>query len=222
MAGVRARGSGKFKKTKLLELAGQTVAFIGCGSGKYLEFCIASGRKAVGVDISPTCVAQAGAKTGGKAAVADALALPMPECSFDTVVLWDVLEHVQDDCTALKESIRVAKRNVLFSVPAEDSLPDYSSGVTYRTYTDPTHLRYYNRQQLESLLSLCGQEDCTIEMFDRARPALLYRRVGIPRPIISMLDKLLWLLSTKSDAFMRNFFVEIRLSGSGTGSNGNN
>jgi len=220
MAGVRARGSGKFKKAKILELAGHSIALIGCGTGKYLEFCIASGRKAVGLDISPVCVEQANARTGGKAAVGDALALPLPDDSFDTVALWDVLEHVRDDCTALKESARIARHNVLFSVPAEDSMPDYSSGVTYRTYTDPTHLRYYNRRQLESLISLCGQRDFTIEMFDRARPALMYRRVGIPRPILSLLDKLLWLLSSKSNAFKRNFFVEVRLAGHGKSANG--
>jgi predicted TPR repeat methyltransferase len=219
---LRARGSGKFKKTKLLELSGERVALVGCGSGKYLEFCISAGRKALGVDISAERVVQASERSGGRAALADALALPFADGSFDTVVLWDVLEHVADDCAALKESLRVARRNVLISVPGEDTTGDYSSGVTFRTYTDQTHLRYYNRQRLESLLSLCAQQDYTIEKFDRARPALLYHRVGIPRPILSILDRLLWLLSSKSDTFMRNYFVEIRLAGPVTGANGTN
>ncbi len=205
------RGSGKFKKTKLLGLAGQSVAVIGCGKGKYLEFVLASGRKAVGLDISPVCAAEAHARCAGRAVLADALVLPFPDNSFDTVTLWDILEHLHDDCAALRESLRVARRNVLISVPGEDSLPDHSSGLTFRTYIDPTHVRYYTRQRLESLLSLCSQKDYTVERFDRVRPALMYRRIGIPRPVLSLLDRLLWLLSSKSDRFMRNYFVEVRL-----------
>lgn len=213
MTKALARGSGKFKKAKILELAGKSVLAVGCGRGKYLEFCIASGRKGAGVDISPECAAQACTRAGGRVALADALALPFPESSFDTVTLWDVLEHVADDRAALAESLRVARRNVLFSVPAEDSLPDYSSGLTFRTYTDPTHLRYYTRQRIESLLALCSQKDYRIERFDRVRPALLYRRAGIPRHVLSLLDRLLWLFGSRPDAFNRNFFVEVRVSG---------
>ena len=124
-----------------------------------------------------------------------------------------MLEHVPDDGAALAESVRVARKNVLFSVPVEDSLPDYSSGLTFRTYTDPTHLRYYTRQRIESLLALCSQKDYRIEKFDRIRPALLYRRAGIPRPVLSLLDRLLWLFGSRPDAFNRNFFVEVRVSG---------
>lgn len=207
------RGSGKFKKTKLLALAGNSVAVVGCGKGKYLEFVLGSGRKAVGLDISTDCVAQAHARCSGLAVLADALALPFPDKSFDTVTLWDILEHLHDDCAALRESLRVARRNVLISVPSEDSLPDYSSGLTFRTYIDPTHVRYYTRQRLESLMSVCAQKDYSIEKFDRVRPALMYRRIGIPRPLLSMLDRMLWLLSSRSKRFMRNYFVEVRLTG---------
>jgi ubiquinone/menaquinone biosynthesis C-methylase UbiE len=216
MTGARARGSGKFKKSKLLELAGKDVLMVGSGRGKYLKFCRESGRMAVGVDISPEYVAEASSRTGGKAAVADASVLPFPDKSFDTVTLWDVLEHVPDDCAALKESIRVARRNVLISVPAQDTGRDHSAGVTFRTYTDLSHRRYYNEQRLEALLSVCSEKDYTIEKFDRIRPALIYRKVGIPRSLLSLIDRLLWFLSTRSDAFMRNYFVELRLGETGS------
>ncbi len=208
---ARARGAGRFKKEKILELAGPAVLMVGCGRGKYLEFCSSSGRQAFGVDISAEYAAEASGRSGGRAAVADASALPFPDDSFDTVTLWDVLEHVPDDCAALREAIRVARKNVLFSVPAEDFHPDHSAGVTFRTYTDLSHRRYYNDQRMKSLLQLCGQRDFTVERFDRVRPALLYKRVGIPRFLLSTIDKLLWLLSTKSDSFKRNYFVEVRL-----------
>jgi hypothetical protein len=208
---AKARGAGKFKKERILDLAGPAVLMVGCGRGKYLEFCRSSGRQAFGVDISAKYAAEASKRSGGRAVVADASSLPFLDNSFDTATLWDLLEHVPDDCVALRESIRVARKNVLFSVPAEDFHPDHSAGVTFRTYTDLSHQRYYDDQRLENLLSLCGQWDYTVRRFDRVRPALLYKRVGIPRFLLSAADKLLWLLSTKSDAFKRNYFVEIRL-----------
>ena len=213
MSQARVRGSGKYKKKKLVELAGNSVLLVGCGEGKYMQFCLSNGKNAVGIDLSVECAAAASKRTSGKALVADAGMLPFHDDSFDTVTLWDVLEHLQDDCNGLKEAIRVARRNVLFSVPSEDILPDYSSGVTYRTYSDLSHIRYYNRQRLESLISICGQKNYSIEMFDRIRPALMYRRVGVPRFLLSILDKMLWLVSSRSDKFRRNFFVEIRLNG---------
>ena len=215
MSGVRARGSGKFKKRKLIELAGSKILLVGCGSGKYLQFSMFAGRSAFGIDLSPACAAAANIKSSGRALVSDASMLPFPDKSFDTVALWDVLEHLDDDCRGLRESIRVAKNNVLFSVPSEDAFPDYSSGVTYRTYTDLSHRRYYNRQRIDSLVSVCGQKDYDVEMFDRIRPLLIYRRVGIPRFLLSMLDRLFWLVSSKSDSIKRNFFVEVRLNGGG-------
>lgn len=209
---AKARGAGKFKKQRILELAGPAVLMVGCGRGKYLEFCHSSGRQAFGIDISAEYVAEASKRSSGRAVVAKASSLPFPDNSFDTVTLWDVLEHVHDDCAVLRESLRVARKNILFSVPAEDFHPDHSAGVTFRTYTDLSHRRYYDNQRLENLLSLCGLQEYVIERFDRVRPALLYKRVGIPRFLLSTVDKLLWLLSTKSDAFKRNFFVEVRLS----------
>lgn len=208
---TKARGAGRFKKERILELAGPAVLMVGCGKGKYLEFCISSGLDGAGVDISIEYAIEASKRSGGRVAVADACSLPFPDGSFDTVTLWDVLEHVPEDCAALRESIRVARKNILFSVPAEDFHPDHSAGVTFRTYTDLSHRRYYDDQRLENLLSLCGQRDYTVERFDRVRPALLYKRVGIPRFVLSALDKLLWLLSTRSNTFKRNYFVEVRL-----------
>lgn len=222
MAKVKARGSGRFKKSKLLELAGESVLMIGCGSGKYLQFARDARRKVAGVEISQSLAARAHARIGGCVAVADARNLPFPDRSFDTVTLWDVLEHLPEDSRALEEALRVARRNVLLSVPAEDSFANHSSGLTFRTYTDPTHHRYYTLSHIKALMSLCSRADYTVEKFDRVRPTLLYRRAGIPRPLLSLLDRLLWLLGSKSGTLMRNYFVEVRLTGSPRGKNGSN
>jgi SAM-dependent methyltransferase len=50
----------------------------------------------------------------------DAHMLPFRDNSFDTVLLMEVLEHVDDVEKALKEALRVAKEVVLVSYPFED------------------------------------------------------------------------------------------------------
>jgi len=50
----------------------------------------------------------------------DANMLPFRDNSFDTVLLMEVLEHVDDVERALKEALRVAKEVVLVSYPFED------------------------------------------------------------------------------------------------------
>jgi SAM-dependent methyltransferase len=208
---VRGRGTSRFKTSRLLRLAGESILMVGCGSGRYLRLCASCGRKALGADILADRAAEAAAFSGAGTVVADAAALPFREKSFDTVTLLDVIEHVPDDAAALAEAVRVARRNILLAAPARDDLPDYSSGVTFRPYLDPTHLRHYTRESLEALLKSCGQEDFTVEKFHRVRPALFYRRAGIPRFLLGLLDAMLWLAGTRSDSFMRDYFVEIRL-----------
>jgi ubiquinone/menaquinone biosynthesis C-methylase UbiE len=43
--------------------------------------------------------------------------------SFDTVLMIEVLEHLPEPISALREAFRVAKKNVLISVPNTDVLP---------------------------------------------------------------------------------------------------
>lgn len=56
---------------------------------------------------------------GGRAMLGEITALPFPDCSFDLVCAFDIVEHIEDDRQAFRELRRVAKDNarVIFSVP---------------------------------------------------------------------------------------------------------
>lgn len=58
-----------------------------------------------------------GARFSG--AFADIAHLPFPDHSFDLVLAIEVLEHVPDPAAALTEITRVARRNIVVSVPRE-------------------------------------------------------------------------------------------------------
>lgn len=52
----------------------------------------------------------------------DATALPFPDCSFDGVTMFDVVEHVEDDERAISEALRVLRPGgfLLLSTPNEN------------------------------------------------------------------------------------------------------
>jgi SAM-dependent methyltransferase len=56
---------------------------------------------------------------GGLAMLGDITALPFPDCSFDLVCAFDIVEHVENDRQSFRELGRVAKDDatVIFSVP---------------------------------------------------------------------------------------------------------
>ena len=51
----------------------------------------------------------------------DATQLPFPDNSFDAVTMFDVLEHIPDDCRAVAEALRVLKPNGFLLVSTPDA-----------------------------------------------------------------------------------------------------
>ena len=100
-----------------------TVLDVGCGDGLLLTLLKQKGIIAEGVDISPEGVAKCVA--AGFVAKVHSVDGPLPyqDRSFDTVVLLDVLEHVYDPAVVLREVARVARMQVIVSVPNFSSLP---------------------------------------------------------------------------------------------------
>lgn len=70
------------------------------------------------VDISQPALSRLKAR-GGLAMLGEITALPFPDCSFDLVCAFDIVEHIEDDRQAFRELCRVAKDDatVIFSVP---------------------------------------------------------------------------------------------------------
>ncbi|MGJ8668467.1 MAG: class I SAM-dependent methyltransferase [Oceanococcus sp.] len=102
------------------------------------------------VDIS-TPALMALRQAGGRASRATLSALPFADATFDLVATFDVLEHVEDDTTALEEVARVLKPGgkLLLSIPL------------YQANWTPFdkivgHWRRYEPTQLKELFSECG------------------------------------------------------------------
>lgn len=142
----------KSRTRRIVENAGNTILDVGCGSGSYVWFLQQRGYDVYGLDISP----QPFRKGLSRSIIrGDACHLPFKNQSFDTVVMVNILEHV-DDRKALREARRVCKENVIFSVPheKESELGDYN--ITYHPYVDLSHLRYYTIERVEETFQDAG------------------------------------------------------------------
>lgn len=100
----------------------------------------------------------------------DATALPFPDCSFDAVTMFDLLEHVPDDRQAIRETLRVLRPGgvLLISTPNEHwRFPYY--GVMKPICPSETDVmtewghvrRGYTLDQLKTLIDLPCQDYAT-------------------------------------------------------------
>jgi SAM-dependent methyltransferase len=110
-----------------LDLAGQSVLEVCCGSGMLAEELASRGAHVTGIDFSPAAIARARrrARRYGFTArflVADAEQLPFPDRSFDVVVVHDGLHHLDNPFRTIGEMARVARQGVLILEPARAAL----------------------------------------------------------------------------------------------------
>jgi Rnl2 family RNA ligase len=84
-----------------------------------------------------------------RAQVGDVTALPFPDASFDVVTILEVLEHLEDPAAAARETLRVASRYVLASVPSHED-------------DNPEHIQLFNRDSLTELFERAGAEQVRI------------------------------------------------------------
>jgi ubiquinone/menaquinone biosynthesis C-methylase UbiE len=124
--------------------AGERVLDLGRGYGAYSLALLSEGRRCVGSDINLQYLKTA--VSAGLPVVAAEGCLPFPDQSFDTVLLFEVIEHVPQIRDILKEAFRVARKNVLITVPnaEDDSLK--GNDVTYAHMLSSDHVHFFDPQ----------------------------------------------------------------------------
>lgn len=167
--------------------AGKRILDFGCATGNYCLQLRRFGFEYIGVDINKEYIKIAQSKDVEAYLIKDKL--PFSDKSFDTVVMFELLEHVHNPDKILKEAERVAKKNILITVPdcgGFETLKNYQ--LIYEHFLELDHVSFFTKKELEGLLAKHFKKF----RVERREPILL-GKFGLPwwlRKPISLLYKL--------------------------------
>jgi SAM-dependent methyltransferase len=186
---------------------GKRVLDVGCGSGIWTDFLSRRGFKVVGIDFVGEFIKQAQKEKKGRFILGKAEEIPFNDKSFDTVLLINLLEHVDDDLRVLKEAARVGKR-ILINVPQETPSFLVKRGVVYKHYLDRSHERVYTKRSLERLANRVGLRLVKVKEVERL-PAvsLFYELFAGPAWLRRLVTKFFFLLFKEKNYYLELFAV---------------
>ncbi|MBI5771394.1 MAG: class I SAM-dependent methyltransferase [Verrucomicrobia bacterium] len=125
---------------------------VGCGLGSYGRGLLVDGYEWMGAEVDAADCAEL-ARLGLPHRHVDGRTLPFADASFDAALCLEVLEHLDDPVSFLREVHRVAPRQLLVSVPNCELLGylwDHRSTPWHMLEAD--HKNYYTRWSLGALL----------------------------------------------------------------------
>lgn len=122
---------------------GQTVLDVGCGSGEGLRVLSQHASHALGIDLDER-LQRSDVNVEIKSVV------DIPDKSYDVVVCFDVIEHVEQDQAFLAELFRVARKAVFVTTP------NYAMSFN----RNPYHVREYTPREFARLFD--GYGDVTL------------------------------------------------------------
>jgi SAM-dependent methyltransferase len=152
---------------------GRRVLDVGAGFGRHVYECARRGADVVALDYAEEEVVQTRTTLGemvdaGELDPArvlgvvrgDATRLPFADGCFDVVITSEVLEHIQDDVTALAEMVRVLRPGGSFAATVPAWLPEKVNWMLSDEYHAPLapggHVRIYSKTELAAKLRAAG------------------------------------------------------------------
>lgn len=131
--------------------AGKEIVDIGCAYGNYCKELNKMGFDCMGIDFNLDYCKEASKEITVCAMEAENLGFA--DKSVDTIVMSEVLEHIQNPYKALEEIVRVTRKNFILSVPNLDPVVEcVKYNVVMHHFLEPTHVNFFTRAMLERFL----------------------------------------------------------------------
>jgi SAM-dependent methyltransferase len=127
----------------------------GCGGGALIKFLLARGTEARGLELDrPEIRAALTDDVAGRITLyGGSLPSPFPDRSFATVTCFEVLEHVEPFEDALADMARLAREELILSVPELSAIPlGHRHLVVPWHLLESTHVNFFTQKSLERLL----------------------------------------------------------------------
>jgi len=184
---------------------GRRIAEIGCGTGTFTTMIAAQGYTVTGFDIHAPYVEVARERLrkfpSCNAICADVTAMPWAHQSFETIVMLDVLEHIEDDVGSLRK-LRDglgSDGRLILKVPA---------GMWLYSTMDKAigHFRRYSRRSLAHTLNQAGFSVVAVSLNkDAAIPGWwlngrVLKRVIPPAHQVTLFERVMPMVRTVEDA----------------------
>ena len=181
--------------------AGKRILDLGCATGDYCLELGKLGYECMGADINEAYVAAARKK--GVNAVVSGEKLPFEDNSFDTVILFEVLEHVQGPERVLREAKRVSAGNILITVPDCGGLSALRGcRLTCEHFLEMDHFNFFTEADLKTLLAAHFAKFTA----ERKEPIMIWN-AGLPRWLRVPISALYRLGAFRMDLFNRLYAV---------------
>jgi len=138
----------------------------GCGGGRHCFGALDRGARTVGLDLD--CDALRIARDGiderrGKGArggvlQGDVFRLPFPDCAFDKVICSEVMEHVHDYRSAIRELVRVLKPGGRIGITIPTATTEHFYLRLTRQYFESPggHIRIFQPRELAQAMGRAG------------------------------------------------------------------
>jgi len=111
---------------------------------------------------------------------------------FDTILLFEVLEHIPDVDNYLEDIYRICKKRLILSVPnAIDQYDMRRSGLTHHHYVDTSHVNFFSEEEIKNKLITHHFGIRFVKKINPINPAFLFfRSMGFPMLFAKFISKI--------------------------------
>ena len=133
---------------------------VGCGAGFFLEAARQRGYEISGVDLSPVPAEYVQRRLGLNVSVGSLYDYAAPSMSFDTVTMFQTIEHDPHPSELCKELLRILRPGgvLMVTTPAADGFVARAMGKRWFGYRNVEHVSFFSRSSLGYALKQAGFE----------------------------------------------------------------
>lgn len=138
---------------------GGSLLEVGCGTGLFLEEALKSGRwQVTGIEPGERAAAYVRDRLGVSVHTGRFSEIDLPEDSYDAIVMWNVVEHLDSPVADLRYAHRLLKDGgwLIFSIPNLESFERRVFGPTWVGWDLPRHLYLFPQDALDGILDSIG------------------------------------------------------------------